>query len=358
VPYFRTILSFLAFVLVFALPAWGQVTTTAPEGPANPELLLQPATALPGAGPSEGCANPVEIATFSGSETQRTAAFEVPTDVMRIRYFIEPTSEFGGWLDIDIFKVNEEFFFDFVSTEFVTEPSGGSDNILLQDPGSYFLELRPFDAAYQVAVDACGVGTTTGTPGSSPPSSSPPSSSPPGRASPEPEPQVRVGAGAPDRRSYEELFAAARGFLEGVEDLARSHGVKALIEIHHWTICPSASLAHRLVSAFDPDLVGVILDPGNMAQEGFEDYRIGAKRLGPYLAHVHIKNSAFERPAGGGVWEPRWAPLEDGVVDFGLVFEALEHVDYDGWLAMEDFSGVRPSREALRYNLEFIRSFV
>ena len=171
-------------------------------------------------------------------------------------------------------------------------------------------------------------------------------------------PQVRVGAGAPDGRPYQELFAAAREFLAGIEDLARSHGVKALIEIHHRTICPSASLAHRLVSAFDADMVGVILDPGNMAQEGFEDYRIGAELLGPYLAHVHIKNSAFERPAGGGVWEPRWAPLEDGVVDFGQVFEALEHVGYDGWLVMEDFSGVRPSREALRYNLEFVRSLM
>ena len=170
-------------------------------------------------------------------------------------------------------------------------------------------------------------------------------------------PQVRVGAGAPDGRPYEELFDAAREFLAGDEDLARSHGVKALIEIHHKTICPSASLAQRLVSSFDPGLVGVILDPGNMAQEGFEDYRIGAELLGPYLAHVHIKNSAFERPAGGGVWEPRWAPLEDGVVDFGQVFEALEHVGYDGWLVMEDFSGVRPSREALKYNLEFLRSF-
>jgi hypothetical protein len=33
-------------------------------------------------------------------------------------------------------------------------------------------------------------------------------------------------------------------------------------------------------------------------------------------------------------------------------------VGYDGWLVMEDFSGVRPSREALRYNLDFVRSFV
>jgi sugar phosphate isomerase/epimerase len=171
-------------------------------------------------------------------------------------------------------------------------------------------------------------------------------------------PQVRVGAGVPDGRLYEELFDAAREFLAGVEDLARSNGVKALIEIHHRTICPSASLAHRLVSAFDPDLIGVILDPGNMAQEGFEDYRIGAELLGPYLAHVHIKNSAFERPDGGGVWEPRWAPLEDGVVDFGQVFKALEHVGYNGWLVMEDFSGARPSKEALRYNLKFVRSFV
>jgi sugar phosphate isomerase/epimerase len=95
-----------------------------------------------------------------------------------------------------------------------------------------------------------------------------------------------------------------------------------------------------------------------MAQEGFEDYRIRAELLGPYLAHVHIKNSAFERPAGGGVWEPRWAPLEDGVADFGQVFEALENVGYDGWFVMEDFSGVRPSKEALRHNLEFVRSFV
>jgi len=171
-------------------------------------------------------------------------------------------------------------------------------------------------------------------------------------------PQVRVGAGAPDGRPYKELFAEAREFLQAVEDLARSHGSKALVEIHHRTICPSASLAHRLVSAFDPELVGVIFDPGNMAQEGFEDYRIGAELLGPYLAHVHVKNAAFERPAGGGVWEPRWAPLEDGVVDFGLVFEALELVGYDGWLVMEDFSGARPSGEALKHNLEFVQSFV
>ena len=46
------------------------------------------------------------------------------------------------------------------------------------------------------------------------------------------------------------------------------------------------------------------------------------------------------------------------MADFGQVFEALENVGYDGWFVMEDFSGVRPSKEALRHNLEFVRSFV
>lgn len=168
--------------------------------------------------------------------------------------------------------------------------------------------------------------------------------------------QVRVSVGAPNESSYGELFSIARKFLGEVEDLAKSYGVKALVEIHHKTICPSAALAHRLVSAFDPDLIGVIFDPGNMAQEGFEDYRIGTELLGPYLAHVHLKNAAFERPTGG-VWEPRWAPLEDGVVDFGRVFKALEYVGYDGWLVIEDFSGARPSREALGHNLKFVQAF-
>jgi sugar phosphate isomerase/epimerase len=171
-------------------------------------------------------------------------------------------------------------------------------------------------------------------------------------------PQVRVGVGALDGTSYEEAFSAAKEFLGGVEDLAGNHGVKALVEIHHKTICPSASLAHRLVSAFDPDLVGVIFDPGNMVHEGFEDYRIGTELLGPYLAHVHIKNAAFERPEVAGVWKTRWSPLEDGVVDFDSVIGALEKVGYDGWLVIEDFSGTRPSREALMHNLDFVWAVV
>lgn len=167
-------------------------------------------------------------------------------------------------------------------------------------------------------------------------------------------PQFRVGVGALSG-SYRDSFEAARSFLAEVERLAQRHSVRALIEMHHRTICPSAALAHRLIESFDPGAIGVIFDPGNMVYEGFEDYRLGLELLGPYLAHVHVKNAAYDRPTGGGVWQARWAPLEDGVVDFAQFFAALKSIGYDGWLVVEDFSAVRGSREALHHNIAFIK---
>jgi hypothetical protein len=89
----------------------------------------------------------------------------MPTDLMRIRYFIEPTVDSGGFLSVDVLKEGDNLFFDFFVTEVVTGPSGGSENILLDQSGTYFLEIDPVDVSYQIAVDACegDIGPTTGT---------------------------------------------------------------------------------------------------------------------------------------------------------------------------------------------------
>jgi sugar phosphate isomerase/epimerase len=172
-------------------------------------------------------------------------------------------------------------------------------------------------------------------------------------------PQVRVGVGRDlNNHSYADLFAQTRAFLTSVVPLARRYGIKALVETHPNTISPSASSAYRLVEGFDPELIGVIYDPGNLVHEGYEDYRIGTQLLGPYLAHIHLKNGAFARPQAGGVWKQSAAPLEDGVVDFRTLFTVLKEVGYNGWLGVEDFSGVRSSRETLRHNLSFIRNTI
>ena len=92
------------------------------------------------------------------------------------------------------------------------------------------------------------------------------------------------------------------------------------------------------------------IDAGNLMIEGYEDHRIALDLLGPYLAGVHLKNVAFDRPPGGGVWRPRWSPLDDGVVDVAGLLAALDAVDFDGWVSLEDFSDDRSPADTAHHN--------
>ena len=118
--------------------------------------------------------------------------------------------------------------------------------------------------------------------------------------------------------------------------------MQANIEIHEQNICCSASLAHRLVSNFEPDHVGVILDPGNIICQGYEGWQLGLELLGPYLSHVHVKNfkwvSAGTAQDGASLWRTEVAGTKDGFVNWRDVLVALDKVGFNGWLAIEDFS--------------------
>jgi len=163
---------------------------------------------------------------------------------------------------------------------------------------------------------------------------------------------IRAGIPGYDRkRNYNELYDQAVQYLHEVEELAAAYGVKALVETHHLTIAPSAGLAHRLVSHFNPQHIGVLYDPGNMVYEGYENYRMGLELLGPYLAHVHVKNGGYRKaPSEDGasaVWSAEWSPLSQGAVPWKQVIQDLQSVGYDGYYGIEDFSGTFESREML-----------
>jgi sugar phosphate isomerase/epimerase len=159
---------------------------------------------------------------------------------------------------------------------------------------------------------------------------------------------------------YGALLERARRDYREVVRLARSHGVKALVEIHHDTIVPSASATRRFLDGFDPEWVGAIYDPGNMVWEGHEQYQLGLETLGPYLSHVHAKNAAWRqrgrRADGSRAWQGEWAPLDAGIVDLHALFAALRHVGYDGWVSVEDFSTARPLADRVRENLRYLRA--
>jgi len=171
-------------------------------------------------------------------------------------------------------------------------------------------------------------------------------------------PQIRVGVPRYDgSRNYNNLLKeAVKGFAE-VEKLAKKYGVKANIEIHHGTICPSASSVYRIVSNFDPNYIGVIYDPGNMIFEGYENWLMGLQILGPYLAHVHVKNAKWELSTEkdeSRKWRPVMCNLKEGFVDWSEILSALRKVGYDGWLSFEDFSE-GDTLTKLKENLNYLR---
>ncbi len=71
------------------------------------------------------------------------------------------------------------------------------------------------------------------------------------------------------------------------------------------TIHPGPSDARRIADNFSPDDIGFTLDMGNMVIEGLIDYEMGIQILGPYLAHVHVKNTAWFREQDG-TWKWKW----------------------------------------------------
>jgi sugar phosphate isomerase/epimerase len=174
-------------------------------------------------------------------------------------------------------------------------------------------------------------------------------------------PQLRVNVPRYDGSvSYLQLRERSLAQYREVAALARQHGVRALIEIHMGNLTPSASAAASFLSGFDPRDVGVIHDAGNMVYEGYEQYRLGLEMLGPYLAHVHLKNATWQivgtRPDGSAAWRAQWAPMTKGIVDFAALFDALRAVGYDGWVSFEDFSTEQPLYERVRDNLAYMKA--
>lgn len=181
-----------------------------------------------------------------------------------------------------------------------------------------------------------------------------------------------IAIGAPSLRINVPQYSSDEAFLpiwnkaredyKKIEALVAENGLRALIEIHMGTICPSASSARRFVEGLNPKHVGVIFDVGNMVYEGFENYRMGLELLGDYLALVHVKNATaypFQTRADKTIeWRFKFWPMHQGVADIRALITALLHVGYDGWISFEDFSTQQKLLERTKFNIEFVKQLV
>ena len=181
-----------------------------------------------------------------------------------------------------------------------------------------------------------------------------------------------VAIGAPSLRINVPLYASDQAFMpiwakartdfKRIEELAAREGVRALIETHMGTICPSASSARLFVDGLDPKHIGVIHDAGNMVYEGFENYRMGLEILGEYLALVHVKNATAypfkTRPDTTVEWRFKFWPMHQGVADIRALIGALLDIGYDGWISFEDFSTQQKLPDRTKFNIEFVKRLV
>lgn len=173
-------------------------------------------------------------------------------------------------------------------------------------------------------------------------------------------PKIRVFPPQYDEKTnYNEAFSAMRQNAEELEKLARQYGVKIIFEIHMDNLLASPSSARRMLEGLDPNCLGLIFDPGNMVNEGFENYKKSLDMLGDYVAHVHVKNGILERDGvdelGAAKWKRVWTPLKEGMADLKKFFQVLQASGYDGTVCIEDFSNEESTYDKLKHNLEYLR---
>ena len=126
-------------------------------------------------GGDEGCANPRSVRTFSGTENQRTARFNITGQTFRLRYETTPVGQdpFLPTVDISVLDKNGQ---PIGQGPLIFDGEDGSENILA-GPGAFSLEISAEEASYNITVEDC-LESPEGDTGSGNPPKLPPANNP------------------------------------------------------------------------------------------------------------------------------------------------------------------------------------
>jgi len=108
----------------------------------------------------------------------------------------------------------------------------------------------------------------------------------------------------------------------------------------------------RTLRAFLEDIgsegLGVNFDPANLLRYGVEEIIRGVRELGEWIVHTHAKD---HNPETGR------ATVGEGLVPWSRYLRELRGQGYDGWLALEDETGV-DVLNSLRRGRDFLHSLI
>ena len=148
----------------------------------------------------------------------------------------------------------------------------------------------------------------------------------------------KFGAVGDVRRELPDL---ARAF-EKLAALAQRHSVRFIYQLHHKTLVSSPSALWPLIRDLSPAHVGAMLDAGNQAIEGSEDWLKSARLLGSHLVAFGVKDLAYTRdPAQASAdtkgWRTEFRPITEGITNWRQVVSALRDIKFNGTFVFMPF---------------------
>lgn len=177
---------------------------------------------------------------------------------------------------------------------------------------------------------------------------------------------------AADGLSDAEWKAVASGLNRLGRMLAR-RGMSAVFHHHVATFIETGPEIDRLLERTDPQVLGLCLDTGHAAY-GRADPVALLRRWGERVRYVHLKDVdpgtlararkeglAYEAAVQAGVF----CPLGRGCVDFSSIFAELRHLNYAGWLIVEQdvivkegLAASEPPLPIARRSRQFVQQFL
>jgi sugar phosphate isomerase/epimerase len=157
----------------------------------------------------------------------------------------------------------------------------------------------------------------------------------------------------------------ARASFEKLAPLCERAGIRCVYQIHHKTLVSSPSGVWPLVCGLPAEAIGVMIDPGNQAFEGMEDWDRSVRLLGEHLVAVGVKDVALARgedrsgPRKG--WRREWVPADEGVTDWHALVRALGAVDFTGtfvWMPFYDENDPDEMTGKLKREVAYLRRVV